>query len=63
MEHFTALGLMGVRVVRCPSLGRDSVFLASYQLLIVDADLSPDDCEDVACQVLGRVASLMADAS
>lgn len=63
MGTFTALELMGIRVVKCPRLGRDSVWLPDYRLLVVDADLSPDDAEDVTCQVLGAVVDLLADAS
>lgn len=63
MDHFIPLGLMGVRVVRCPQLGQDSVWCPDFQLLVVDADLSPDDAEDVACQALGALVSLLADAS
>lgn len=63
MNHFIPLRLMGVRIVMCPHLGQDSVWLPKHRLLVVDADLSPDDAEDVACQALGAAASLLADAS
>lgn len=62
MDHFIPLGLMGVRVVRCPQLGRESVYFHRFQLLVVDADLSPDDSERVACEALGLAVARMAAA-
>lgn len=62
MEHFTALALMGIRVVRCPDLGRESVYFHRYALLVVDADLSLDDCERIACEALGLAVARMAAA-
>lgn len=60
MHHFIPLELMGVRVVRCPQLGRESVYFHRFDLLVVDADLSPDDCERVACAALGLAVAQMA---
>lgn len=60
MNHFIPLRLMGVRIVKCPQLGRDSVYFHRYELLVIDADLSEDDCERVACQALGLAVARMA---
>lgn len=61
MHHFIPLGLMGVRVVRCPQLGRDSVYFHRFALLVIDEDLTPAQCERVACEVLGMAVSALAD--
>lgn len=59
MDHFIPLGLMGVRVVRCPQLGRESVYFHRFDLLVIDADLTPDQSERVACEALGLAVARM----
>ena len=60
MTHFIPLELLGVRVVRCPDLGQESVYFHRFDLLVIDADLSEEDCERVACQALGLAVARMA---
>jgi hypothetical protein len=60
MNHFIPLRLMGVRIVMCPHLGRDSVYVPHYQLLVIDADLSDQRCEEIACDVLGLAVHRLA---
>ncbi len=62
LEPFAAVAMLGVKLVRCPDLGRESVYFHRFDLLVVDADLSPDDCERVACAALGLVVARMAHA-
>lgn len=60
MSHFIPLRLMGVRIVTCPHLGQDSVYVPSHMLLVIDADLSDQRCEEIACDVLGLAVARMA---
>lgn len=60
MNHFIPLRLMGVRIVMCPHLGQDSVYFPSHNLLVIDADLSVDHFEEIACEALGLVAAGLA---
>lgn len=60
MNHFIPLRLMGVRIVKCPHLGQDSVYVPSCMLLVIDADLSEERCEEIACDVLGLAIHRMA---
>ena len=60
MEHFIGLELLGVRVMKCPDLGHECVYFHRFDLLVVDADLSPADFERVACEALGLAVSLLA---
>ena len=62
LDPFAALAMLGVKVVRCPDLGRESVYFHRFDLFVVDADLSPDDSERVACEALGLVVARMAPA-
>ena len=57
MTHFVTLGLLGIRVLQCPDLGRDSVYFPDYDLFVVDADLSVDRREQLACEALGLVTT------
>lgn len=59
-DPFAAVAMLGVKVIRCPDLGQDSVWLPDFQLLVVAADLSSGDAEDVACQALGAVVDHLA---
>lgn len=61
MEQFVALGLMGVRVIPLPDLGCESVYFGPYRLLVVDADLTPAQCEAIACEALGAVAASLSE--
>lgn len=60
LDPFASVRMFGVKVVRCPDLGQDSVYFHRFELLVVDADLSAEDAEDVACQVLGMVVDKLA---
>ncbi len=44
----------------CPHLGQDSVYVPSHMLLVIDADLSDQRCEEIACDVLGLAVARMA---
>ena len=59
-DPFATVAMLGVKVVRCPDLGQDSVYFRRFDLLVVDADLSAEDAEDVACQALGAVVDQLA---
>lgn len=61
MTHFVTLGLLGIRVLQCPDLGRDSVYFPDYDLFVVDADLSVDRREQLACEALGLVTATLAE--
>lgn len=53
------LTLLGVRVLQCVDLGQESVYIPRQRILVVDADLTEERCEEISCEALGIAVARM----
>lgn len=54
-EHFAELMLLGCRVREVRELAEGALFIRRRLLLLIDADLSADECEAICDETLGRL--------
>lgn len=60
MAEFVVLAALGVRVREVADLAEGALWLGRRRLLLVDpAAFSSEECEDLACDLLGRVSAEM----